>query len=100
MSKQFKLATTATRGKGVSEMTYEQVSDSDNYGKRSVKPLPMIVDGLAVSESETPKAVVSLVMKPKTKIPSTIGPLDNVEDHTEIPQPVLVLKLKSYNHTH
>lgn len=99
MSRQFKLATTATRGKGVSEMTYEQVSDADNYGKRSVKPLPMIVDGIAAGQKETPKEVISLVMKPKTKIPSTIGPLDNVDDYTEInPGPVVLkLKLKSYN---
>lgn len=103
MSRGFKLATTATKGKGVSELTYEQVSDADNYGKRSVKPLPLVVDGLSDGQREISREPISLVLKPKTKIPSMIGPLDNVDDYTEIPKPVPLvqtapkLKLKSYN---
>jgi hypothetical protein len=84
----------ATKGKDLSILTYEQVSDPENYGKKHSTPAVLVLDGMA------PKPVGrdSRNLKPRVK-PGFLGPLDDVTEHSDIPIPVQkssTLKLKTY----
>lgn len=100
MSRNIVLHNKPTKGKDVSALTYEQVTDPDNYVKKRSTPATLVVDGIA---STTKGENTSKSLKPRIVTPIHDGPLDNSDAYTEIPKPAPLvqnnptLKLKTYN---
>jgi hypothetical protein len=105
MSRAPTIQTFVSKKKETSTLTFEQVTDPDNYTKkRQTAPMEMTISGASASgQQSSSKKVERSKIKPRLKGYGFIGLLDNPDDYTEIPKPVPLiqtppaLKLKTYN---
>lgn len=97
MSRGITLQTKPQKGKQTSKLTYDQVTDPDNYTKKWSVPLELVVDGMA----QQPKVKGDVRgLKQKTVMPGRSEPLEDVNSYSEIPkhsQDGVGLRLKTYN---